>query len=167
MRNIIFTSMAVTLLTGAAGAQEGPETGCYARSYDAAHMAAHPDQVVEALRMRIFDQTHDGYTNRFATLYVDFANQGHVRRDGHGAQLLDQYLICYTDSEGRPGCAVECDGGSFYAIRQDDKGMTIETRYLMVGDNEGCGGAIDMAEIVDTPVKYRLNRVQAAVCSDM
>ncbi|MEO1140384.1 MAG: hypothetical protein AAFW87_13110 [Pseudomonadota bacterium] len=45
MRSIIFTS-ALSALAGTAAAQEFPQPGCYARDYDAAHLANHPEQVI-------------------------------------------------------------------------------------------------------------------------
>ena len=171
MRSIIFTSVAMVAMTvlgtGAAPAQQGPDTGCFTRSYDAAHMSAHPDQVVSALRLKIYDHTQEGYTSRFAALDVQFANQGHVRRGGHGAQRLNQILVCFNDTDGTPICGVECDGGGFTVAGETDTTLTIRTDYLMVGDADGCGGMIDMAEQVGKPVKYRLNKADAVACDGM
>ncbi|MFK7940884.1 MAG: hypothetical protein AB8B82_15995 [Roseovarius sp.] len=162
MRNIIFTSAMV--LATAATAQEGPTPGCYTRDYTQAHLDKHPDQVARALTMWIHDQQDGEFTNRFAYLVVDFANQGHVKRDGHAAQRLDQSLICWKGSDRRKGCSVECDGGSFYVSDETDSTLTIATEYLWMGDAEGCGGKIDLAETAGREVKYRLNRVDPQNC---
>lgn len=164
MRSIIFTSVVTISMIGAAHAQEGPTPGCYAREYSQAHLDAHPDQVARALYMLIHDSTYEDSTDRFAYLVVDFVNQGHVKRADLGAQRLDQSLVCYTDSEGRQGCSVECDGGWFTVSKETDSTLTIATEYLMVGDTEGCGGAIDLAEHTGQVVKYRLNRVDMNTC---
>jgi len=163
VRNIIFTS-AIAITASMASAQEGPPLGCYAREYSQAHLQAHPKQVARSLTMKIHDQTHGEFTNRFAYLVVDFANRGHVKRDGHGAQRLDQSLICWENGEGLTGCSVECDGGSFSVTRETDSAMTIATQTLWMGDTEGCGGAIDLAEVPGRTVKYRLNKVDMTVC---
>ncbi len=164
MRNTIFTSGMVLALTCSLGAaQEGPSPGCYQREYSQSHLNKHPDQVARSLTMWIRDQQDGEFTNRFAYLVVDFVNQGHVKRAGLGAQRLDQSLICYTNSGGA-GCSVECDGGNFMVSNETDSTMTIATDYLMVGEVEGCGGAIDLAEVPDREVKYRLNRVDPQNC---
>lgn len=165
MRNIICIS--AILLATAVTAQEGPTPGCYIREYSPAHLDAHPDQVARALYMYIHDETFEDYTNRFAYLVVDFVNQGHVKRNGHGAQRLDQSLVCFRDGEGKQGCSVECDGGWFTVSGETDSTLTIATEYLMVGDTEGCGGAIDLAETTGQVVKYRLNRVDPRRCLSM
>lgn len=150
-------------LAGAAAAQEMPQEGCYARTYDAAHLAAHPDQVVAAMRMRV--AVEDDL--RFAAMTVTFADQGHAGRNGFGGRTLRQWVDCREDGRGRPFCGVECDGGWFIVTRQDAVGLTFRTDSLMVGDTEGCGGAVDLAEFPGQAVFYRLNRVDDAVCEGM
>ncbi len=144
-------------------AQSGPQPGCFSRTYTADHLKSQPNQVVEAMRLKIYDQGGA----RYANMRVLFANQGHVRRNGQGAQVLDQFLFCFDDSDGTPTCAVECDGGSFRITRQDKSGLTFQTKYLIMGETEGCGGLIDLAEIPGRAVKYRLNRVEPQVCEGM
>ncbi|QGX99043.1 hypothetical protein EI983_12490 [Roseovarius faecimaris] len=164
MRSIIFTSTLAMSLCAMATAQEGPTPGCYTREYSQAHLDAHPDQVARAVYLLIQDQTHYDTTDRYAYLVVDFAEQGHVKRAGLGAQRLDQSLVCWKDSNGIRGCSVDCDGGWFTVSGETDSAMTIATEYLMVGDTEGCGGAIDLAEQPGQTVKYRLNRVDQSAC---
>ncbi len=162
MRNIIFIS--ALCMAGVAAAQDGPTPGCYTREYTQAHLDAHPDQVTRSLTMMIHDQQDGEYMTRFAYLVVDFANQGHVKRDGHGAQTLDQQLICFNTRDGKQGCGVECDGGSFLVTGETDSTLTIATQRLWVGETEECGGAIDLAEIPGQEVKYRLDRVPMDTC---
>ncbi len=113
--------------------------------------------------MKIYDQGGA----RYARMLVSFANQGHVRRNGQGAQVLDQFLFCFDDAEGTASCAVECDGGSFRITRQDKTGLTFQTKYLMVGNTDDCGGLINLAELPGRAVKYRLNRVAPQMCDGM
>ncbi len=163
MKAFGYLTSGLILCVGGAWAQSGPEPGCYSRNYSAAHLQSQPDQVVAAMKLKIYDQ--DG--GRFARMIVSFANQGHVRRDGHGAQVLDQFLLCFDESDGTPICAVECDGGSFRITRQDKTGLTFETDYLMVGNTEECGGLINLAEKPRESVKYRLGRVDPQNCQGM
>lgn len=153
----------VLCLAGAAAAQEMPREGCYARTYDAAHLSARPNQVVASMLMRV--TVEDDL--RFAAMAVTFADQGHAGRDGFGGRTLRQWVDCRKDSQGRPFCGVECDGGWFTVTRQDAAGLTLRTEHLMIGNTEGCGGAVDLAEVPGQAVSYRLNRVGDADCEGM
>lgn len=163
MRSTIFTSV-IALIASPVFADQ-PDLGCYERVYSADHLKSHPEQVVSAIRMLVFD--HKEYADRIASMEVLFANQGHVRAAGMGEQLLRQSLFCGQNSSGEGWCSVECDGGGFTVTKQDNSGITFRTDYLMVGDTEGCGGTIDMAEIPGKPVLYRLNRTSEAVCGGL
>ncbi len=151
-------------LTMAPTAQaEGPATGCFARDYSDAHLAGAPQQVVDQIALRIYRQDGGALV---AALRVLTADQGHVKQWGLGGQRFDQFLLCGADSDGAY-CSVECDGGSMDIIRQDAGGLTFRTRYLMVGDTGGCGGAVDLAEVPGQDVAYRLDRVADSACAGM
>jgi hypothetical protein len=48
-------ALAGVLLILAVPAAAGPDAlGCFTRTYDRAHLAQHPDQVVTAVRLRIY-----------------------------------------------------------------------------------------------------------------
>ena len=160
MRSTIFTSALALACAVLPVRAEQITTACYARQYSAKHLATHPDQVVAEMRLRFYDWDGGAY----ADLDILTADQGHARANGQGGQRFDQFLLCFIDSEGAPGCAVECDGGSFRITRDDGEVMDIRTDYLMVGDTEGCGGAIDLAEKPDQAVTYRLYRVGDDTC---
>lgn len=161
--SILVLGGAIVLHSGSVRAQSGPEPGCFHRAYSEDHLKRNPDQVVAAMRLKIFDSGNE----RHAQMDVRFANQGHVRRTGYGGQRLKQLLVCTETSNGRQRCGVECDGGLMVVTRQDASGLTFETDYLVVGEAEQCGGAVDLAEKPGERVSYRLMRAQANVCSDM
>lgn len=166
MRNITYIKAALFAVCASAGFAEMPEPGCYERVYSAQHLKAHPEQVVSAIRMRVFDQANE----RLVNMEVLFANQGHVKRAGLGEQVLTQQLFCQSSNRegGRDFCAVDCDGGAFEVVRQDADGIAIRTEYLTIGDTEsGCGGAINMAEKPDQPVTYVLNHAGPKLCGGM
>lgn len=151
-----------SLVAGAALA-EGPDLGCYARTYSDAHLAQNPAQVVQRMVLRT---RWDDHSDTYAEMWVETADQGHVAAAGQGRQLLEQTLTCW--SQGNTDfCGVECDGGSFSVVQQDARGLTLQTSYLMVGDVEGCGGAVDLAEAPGQTTRYRLNRVGDTICEAM
>ena len=134
--------------------------GCYHRDYSPQHLASHPDQVVDWISMLV-EKGQDGSTS--ARIRVASANQGHARRSGFGNHIFDQWLFCYDDNGGI-ACSADCDGGRFILTRQTQTSITFSTRYLMVGEQDDCGGALDLAEVPGQPVKYRLDRVSDSAC---
>lgn len=160
MRSIIFTSLLVMASTVPALAADDLREGCYLRDYSDAHLAKNPHQIVKWIRMKVH---RDSYDDKVVDLDVFLADQGHVAQSGHGGQVLDQTLHCWQ-SDARTGCGVDCDGGSFRVLRNDDNSLLVETEYLMVGDTESCGGAVDLAEVQGQPVRYLLNRVDPDYC---
>lgn len=137
--------------------------GCYYRDYSAQHLAAHPDQVVDWIKMVV---EKDSYGDTVARMLVASANQGHAKLNTRGGRLFEQWLFCYKEN-GRTACAADCDGGRFFVTRQTRDSLTFETKYLMVGENEDCGGALDLAEIAGKSVKYRLDRVSDSACDGL
>ena len=156
----------IVLPVSLAQAQTGPEPGCFERVYTPAHLAAHPDQVVARMVLQILDFKHDYGTDRVANMAVWTADQGHAAAAGKGNRRFDQILICWKGDDGA-GCSVECDGGWFTVVKQDDSGLTFETTGLVVGDteDEGCGGNINIAERIGQPVRYRLDTAEPRVCT--
>ncbi|MCR8723196.1 hypothetical protein [Frigidibacter sp. ROC022] len=141
---------------------EGPPPGCYDRSYSAAHLASHPDQI--AARIRLWLEPDGDGTNAVGNLTIWTADQGHARRDGLGNSRFDSFLLCWTEN-GRDFCGIECDGGHASITVKGDT-LDLSTDGMWVGETQGCGGAIDIAERPDTRVTYRMTRVPDAHCND-
>lgn len=156
-----FGALALGLyLVASSGVSAEPEMGCFARDYSDAHLASNPAQVVDQIVLRVGRPTT---TDIFATIGVTLANQGHVAASGHGGQSYQQFLFCWRDSKALV-CGVECDGGSMTVTRVSGDSITFRTNYLIVGNPEGCGGFVDLAEFPGQPVSYRLDRVSDSVC---
>lgn len=147
MRRLV---LALTLLPGPALAQL-PPPGCYARDYDAAHLAAHPGQGVAGLRLWFFAEDRDGNTPA-ALVEARMAAQGQATRDGVADRVLTQYAVC--DPTG--ACYVECDGGSFATEPLADGGLRITTAYFRVGEDDSCAGPSDLAEAEAPATTYLL-----------
>ena len=134
--------------------------GCFLRDYSDAHLAKHPKQIVDWIRLKVFK---DQYNQTVADMDVYMAHQGHVVQSGHAGQVLAAVLHCW-ESQGRVGCGVDCDGGSFYVKKDDGRTLVFETEGLMVGDTENCGGAVSLAEEFGKSTTYLLKRVDDSVC---
>lgn len=134
--------------------------GCFERNYSDAHLAKNPAQVVDRMVLHL---TSNG-DETVGRIWITTARQGHVMAAGLGGQRFSQFLICWAELDGLQRCGVECDGGTFTVTRRDDKSLTFETKYLLVGEIEDCGGAVDLAEAPGQMVSYRLNAAADAVC---
>ena len=160
MRSTAFISIALVLVLPGLASAEGPAPGCFARDYGAAHLVAHPEQVVSAMRLRIGEPGADGEAP--AEMRVVLSDQGRARAEGVGGQMLTQALVCKDWGDG-PACGVECDGGLFSVV-EDAEGVTLTTDRLLVGESEECGGSFDLVEREGEPVSYRLLRAEPSAC---
>lgn len=123
--------LAATMLATQANAAEF----CYARRYDNAHMAQHPDQLVTSLLLYLNDKTPSGspdYPPNASWKLV-------VTRRG------DKHLLVQTASYGKDGhggytASVDCDGGSFnFTLIPGGIHMSIEYTLRMAVMNDPCG----------------------------
>lgn len=162
MRNMIFFSFIAITVSNQVVAEVDLESGCYARHYDTRHLAEHPDQIVERIVIRVdappVDQPPD------MDLAVWTANQGHVVSTGNQNRRFDQWLLCWSEAE-KTLCGVECDAGVAHIQRADRDILQFTTNHLWVGEAEGCGGAVNLAEHTGQSVAYRLERVSDTICT--
>ncbi|GAB4260866.1 MAG: hypothetical protein Kow0013_04850 [Pararhodobacter sp.] len=162
--SIIFTSATLAgaaLTAGGAGSQTLP-LGCFTRVYDQAHLASQPDQVVEAMWLRLWHDPADSETPTFR-IGALMANQGHAARDGLGGRIMGEEGYCQGLT-----CAVYCDGGSFTVTRDTGDMIEITTDHLRVVSEGGCGEgggvATSLAEVPGQPTTYRLFRSEEHHC---
>lgn len=144
--------------------QTAPTSGCYERIYSAAHLADNPDQGVESIRLEIRDDPSELYV--LVSLAARMSTQGQARTDKVAGQVLEQGLFCPRD--GSAECYVECDGGSIKITEQTSSGLTFQTGYIVIGDDEnGCGGTSTLAEPGAAVTTYRLNAVSPSLCEGL
>jgi len=103
-------ALADDVLTALLGKDPGTGNGyaCFARHYDAAHLAGHPHQNVRdmlAFVASIYDQ-QSGYHQSRMELGVGFRGL---------SRNMEVSGDCSTQVDGRPlfSCGVDCDGGNF------------------------------------------------------
>ena len=163
-RALSTTCTSLVLLGAGVASAELPVDRCYARDYDAAHLAAHPGQGVAALRLWFFDETADAQSSRSALVQATMAEQGQATRDGVGGRQLTQYATCDTATDT---CYVECDGGSFVVSPVGTDGLRLATSFFAMGDVESCGGFTDLAEQQGSETVYQLTAAPAALCESL
>lgn len=125
------STLALTILPSLASATE--PTACYARTYDAAHLAAHPDQQVREISARAI--------SNLDTAQTDYDIRVRFRDDAREFRIQPNCGVATGELE----CIVECDGGVMRPSQQRNGSLRIETRYLRAetgtdsaGEATGC-----------------------------
>jgi hypothetical protein len=59
MKKMLLAGVAALLLSAGAAHTETDMLGCFVRTYDKAHLAEHPDQLVTAVKLRIYHPPPD------------------------------------------------------------------------------------------------------------
>jgi hypothetical protein len=132
--------------------------------YSSEHLAAQPLQAVSTLRM--FFEPPDAYDDIWVVVDATLADQGRARGEGFGGQTLDQLARCDHYNDG-PGCAIDCDGGSFDLTLIAENRIEVTLTGFPVGDTESCGGAFNLAEVWGQPTTYRLFRADESACEGL
>lgn len=101
MKRILLAS--AIALGVAAPAAAGPDAlGCFARTYDRAHLAQHPDQLITAVKLRIYVPPSPSLSG-----YHWFTARFKLRGR---SKTLHAEGVCHHEASGLR-CNVECDGG--------------------------------------------------------
>jgi hypothetical protein len=153
------TALAGLLSILAVPATAGPDAlGCFTRTYDRAHLARHPDQVVTAVKLHIY-RPPPSNLNKYWFL-AQFKLRG---RD----ETLRTSGICNERASGLH-CFVECDGGGVDVVPRVRDAMMYLNRIRVAACGEDLidGGktAQELTGGKDDRV-FRLDRVDAAACS--
>jgi|SRR6516165_785192 hypothetical protein len=154
-------SLAGFLLSVAAPAAAGPNAlGCFTRTYDRAHLARHPDQLITALKLLIHKPPPpDTNTRKYYWFRAQFNLRGRQ-------ETLRTSGFC-TEQESGLRCIVDCDGGGVDVVpRARDATMYLDRIRAGV-----CGGGEDENGEELTGGKddrvFRLDRVNDAACAGM
>lgn len=145
---IVFLAGLAALASPTISAAQGM-AACWARSYDAAHMRAHPGQEITAIEV-IFDGV--GATGE---------SWGGVRVAMNGAWFSES-IFCQAPVGGVRACGVECDGGGFTLTTRDSDGSVLLTNsqdgFRVAAPEAGCSG--DAPSVYITPeLEHRLFRL--------
>jgi hypothetical protein len=148
---------------------------CFGRTYDAAHLAAHPKQRVTSFYLARefkpdpnleFEQTSEQEMKDYDGANSSIGVSAYVRfRDRKG--VYTNGLSCHKYENNRVRCGVDCDGGSFN-LKISGPSLLLENEgFVVVG---GCGASEDEQENeehvspgADDKV-FRLDPKPAAAC---
>jgi len=175
LRKIVLLTTVVTF-TGVCGFAQSKApgnwpmpTGCYARSYSADHLAKHPQQVIQKIMVKF------GTWERspVAGLQVIAANQGLARENNQGGQHFAMGSECYVEPwpDGMGAklgwiCLSATNSGDIFLSRFDDKMLVFRTKQFVMGESENPLGVLDLAEVPDQWVTYKLRKADDAQCVD-
>lgn len=150
---------------------EQKTTACFARSYDAAHLARHPKQTVSAMKMLISAEklegdTSLGYSYRLGAKFRD--------RKGDYASSMDcgyAYLSEVKREGVQVSCSEGCEGGPSIAIAiaPDSKAVIVKLSSIGVwlADNpQDESGQFELKGGADDRV-FRLERVDPEMCKSL
>jgi len=158
--SIIFTSLT---LAAPVMANEAFPIGCFARSYSADHLAAHPGQGIAALSIE-FSEEGDWPGESYFFVRARMSDRGQAARDGVQGMTLFEGGTCRHENSN---CYVDCDGGGFDLISWDGDTVLIATSGMRL-TLDGCDGdAISsLNETYDGETRYRLYAAQPEACSE-
>jgi hypothetical protein len=159
MKKLLLAGIAALSVLGASAVAEPNALGCFTRTYDRAHLARHPDQLVTAVKLRIYRRPPDKPDLADVLFDVQFK----VR--GKNKPLINTGL-CVPEAGGLR-CSIECDGGGVNVIpRARDAMMYLDRIRLTDTCDADFDDGPDLTGGKDDRV-FRLDRVNDAACTDM
>ena len=131
--------------------------GCFFRTYDKAHLANHPDQLVTAVKLKIYPAPDDATKTWFN---IQIQRRGDLK-------ALQTAGECRNDGQGM-NCGVECDGGGAKVTpwSASTLQMTLESIRMTPCGEDPEVAAIDVTGGKDDKI-FRLERVDDLVCEGM
>ena len=149
---IAILMLALLTVSGAAAKPLAP--GCFARTYDAAHLAAHPDQRVRRIVLRVEPAASDGRVP--FGLELSTRNRRPVWHAGGTCEPAGAAWSCRPDTDGAPMLGLVAEG----------TGMRLDnSRYLSIFDMV-TGPGLQRVDIrAPGDAVFRLAKASARTCA--
>jgi len=168
---VLLAGVAALSVLGASAAAEPDVLGCFTRTYNRAHLARHPDQLVTAVKLHIYN----GEGCRDVQSCPWFNAQFRVR--GESKPLLTTGVCskgfrmfvrnAVTPSGSGWSCIVECDGGGVNIVpRARDMMMYLDRISVATCGTDFIDDARGLTGGKDDRV-FSLDRVDDAACTEM
>ncbi len=143
----------------------GNASACFARRYDAGHLAQHPKQKVSAMKLLLTaEKTPDEPT-------VHMYRMGIQLRGKPGNFDSDSGCSYLIDDEGKKetsfSCGAECGGGFEVAMAKDDKSVIVRVDTIGIYDRKHPDGDLLTLEGGKDDKVFRLDRVDNAECAEL
>jgi len=147
------------------GLIRGKAAACFARRYDASHLAQHPKQKVSSMKLLVTAENHPKEPTSYAyKVGVQFRNKpGNFDGGSSCSHMVDedgQKAISFS-------CDVECGGGLEIAMAKDDRSAIVKVDVIGVYDRKHPkGDAVTLEGGADDKV-FRLDRVDNSECAEL
>ena len=172
-KRLLLSGIAALLLATGTAHTETNVLGCFVRTYDKAHLAEHPDQLVTAVRLHIYhpppDEARDATWMKMEVKVrgrnVILTTSG-ICRKGEPPDTWQRPHLKHLPPPDALWCGVECDGGGIGVASHGDHAMMYLGGIRMSVKSYSCGGESD-EELLgnkDDHV-FRLNRVNERDCA--
>lgn len=162
MKPLQFAYVAVLLAAGlavapttAAIADAAPSPGCYARVYDAAHLAGHRGQIVDHIAAEVSPREEPASTPFSVSLFVsvkghpksDFATLGACWEDGdsllcNASLSAEERGLCKRKNDGVHACRIDYGESGKFRVKLTPQGVliSIAERLELSGKDDREGG---------------------------
>jgi hypothetical protein len=148
------------------GLIRGKAAACFARRYDASHLAQHPKQKVSSMKLLVTTENHPKEPTSYAyKVGVQFRNKpGNFDGGSSCSHMVDedgQKAISFS-------CDVECGGGGLeIAMAKDDRSAIVKVDVIGVYDRKHPkDDAVTLEGGADDKV-FRLDRVDNSECAEL
>lgn len=141
-------------------------SACFARRYDARHLALHPRQKVAAMKLLVtVDKVADEPTSYAYRIGVQYRNKAGDFDGGSSCGLM-------VDEDGKKeirfSCDVDCGGGGIeVAISKDNKSMIMHLDAIAVWDRKHPDGEAESLQGGKDDKVFRLDRVDPGECAEL
>lgn len=141
---------------------------CFVRTYDAGHLARHPQQKVAAMKFLVTAENvaEDKTVNYSFRLGVKYRHRpGNFDTSGSCSHVFADD----TSKEVRLGCGVDCDGGGLEAaMSKDDKSAVIRLERLRIWQNNKPDDDAENALVAGADDRiFRLDRADNKECASL
>lgn len=142
--------------------------GCFVRRYDPDHLARHPQQKINAMKLLVTAEfaPEEKITNYSFRLGLRYR---HRSGDFNSSGSCNHFVPEDAGDEIRLGCGVDCDGGGInVAMSKDDKSAIVRVERIRIWQNSKpdqepsdalVGGADDKV--------FRLDRTEVSECASL
>ncbi len=140
---------------------------CFARRYDANHLAQHPKQKVSALKLLVTAEIPEEEPNTvnysFRAGFQYRSRRGKFDSSGHCGHIVAED----TRDEIRLGCGVDCDGGGITVALKDDKSAIVRTERIRLWDRKKPDDDAGDAKFGDDDKLFKVERSDLRECAEL
>ncbi len=145
---------------------------CFVRRYDGDHLARHPRQKVNAMKLLVTAEIPQDEENKDKTTHYSFRlglKYRHRSGDYDSSGSCNHFVPEDRGNEIRLGCGVDCDGGGIdVAMSKDDKSAIVRVERVRIWQNSKPDEELSDALVGGADDKvFRLDRADIRECASL